>query len=29
LALSVSTDFVLNLIPLPATLVDIAYWRWP
>lgn len=29
LALSVSTDFVLNLIPLPATLVDIAHWHWP
>jgi len=29
LALSVSTDFVLNLIPLPATLVEIAHWRWP
>ena len=29
MALSVSTDFVLNLIPLPATLVEIANWRWP
>jgi len=29
LAVSVSTDFVLNLVPLPATLVDIAYWHWP
>jgi len=29
LALSVSTDFVLNLIPLPATLAEIARWRWP
>ena len=28
LALSVSTDFVLNLIPLPATLIEIAHWRW-
>ena len=29
MALSVSTDFVLNLIPLPATLVEIARWHWP
>jgi drug/metabolite transporter (DMT)-like permease len=29
LALSLSIDFVLNLIPLPATLVEIARWRWP
>jgi drug/metabolite transporter (DMT)-like permease len=29
LAVSVSTDFVLNLIALPATLVDIAHWHWP
>lgn len=29
LALSVSTDLVLGLIPLPAAVVDLAHWRWP
>lgn len=29
LAVSISTDFVLNLVPLPATLVDIVHWHWP
>lgn len=29
LALTVSTEIVLNLVPLPAGVADIALWRWP
>lgn len=29
LALTVSTEIVLELVPLPAAVVDIARWRWP
>lgn len=29
MALTISTEFVLGLVPLPETIVDIARWRWP
>ena len=29
LALSISTDLVLDYVPLPQAIVDIAHWHWP
>lgn len=29
LALTISTEFVLGLVPLPETVTEIARWRWP
>lgn len=29
LALTISTEFVLGLVPFPETVIDFARWRWP